>query len=263
MRRAPSSRPARAHGLRDGRRRPRAGARCRAGTARWRRRSPRPPRARPIGAARCAGGPGAACRCGDTGVGSVVAVPEIPVLRPQEAVLAAISPGGGHRARARRLRRVRRAAAGRCRPKVYLDVAPHGDFRAMPAKGGGLAILKWVTSFPGNPAAGLPVVMGMICVSSAVDGEPLALVDVRCGNRSAHRCGGGGGRAGAGARGRADGRASSAAGCTAPGRPAAWRPPSTGRACASTPIPRRAGRARRRARLGGRQPARTRWPATS
>jgi alanine dehydrogenase len=64
-------------------------------------------------------------------------------------------------------------------PKVYLDAAPNGDFRAMPAKGAGLAILKWVTSFPRNPEAGLPVVMGMICVSSAADGEPLALVDVR------------------------------------------------------------------------------------
>jgi len=49
----------------------------------------------------------------------------------------------------------------------------------MPAKGGGVAILKWVTSFPGNPRNGLPVVMGMICVSSAEDGRPLALVDVR------------------------------------------------------------------------------------
>jgi ornithine cyclodeaminase/alanine dehydrogenase-like protein (mu-crystallin family) len=64
-------------------------------------------------------------------------------------------------------------------PKVYLTVPPAGDFRAMPAKGGGLAILKWVTSFPGNPERGLPVVMGMICVSSAETGEPLALVDVR------------------------------------------------------------------------------------
>ena len=64
-------------------------------------------------------------------------------------------------------------------PKVYLDASPNGDFRAMPAKGAGLAILKWVTSFPGNPQAGLPVVMGVICVSSAADGEPLALVDVR------------------------------------------------------------------------------------
>jgi alanine dehydrogenase len=49
----------------------------------------------------------------------------------------------------------------------------------MPAKGAGLAILKWVTSFPRNPEAGRPVVMGMICVSSAADGEPLALMDVR------------------------------------------------------------------------------------
>src|SRR5687767_10391265 len=64
-------------------------------------------------------------------------------------------------------------------PKVYLEAPPGGDFRAMPALGGGLAILKWVTSFPGNPARGLPVVMGMICVSSADSGEPLALVDVR------------------------------------------------------------------------------------
>ena len=63
--------------------------------------------------------------------------------------------------------------------KTYLDASPHGDFRAMPARGAGLAILKWVTSFPGNPAAGLPVVMGVICVSSDADGELLALVDVR------------------------------------------------------------------------------------
>jgi alanine dehydrogenase len=64
-------------------------------------------------------------------------------------------------------------------PKVYLDASPAGDFRAMPAKGSGLAILKWVTSFPDNPQVGLPVVMGMICVSSSVDGEPVALLDVR------------------------------------------------------------------------------------
>jgi ornithine cyclodeaminase/alanine dehydrogenase-like protein (mu-crystallin family) len=62
-------------------------------------------------------------------------------------------------------------------PKVYLDAAPHGDFRAMPAKGGGLAILKWVTSFPGNRDRGLPVVRGLVCVSSAESGELLALLD--------------------------------------------------------------------------------------
>ena len=64
-------------------------------------------------------------------------------------------------------------------PKVYLDASPNGDFRAMPARGAGLAILKWVTSFPANPAAGLPVVLGRICVSSVATGEPLAVVDVR------------------------------------------------------------------------------------
>ncbi len=63
--------------------------------------------------------------------------------------------------------------------KLYLETPPGGDFRAMPARGAGLAILKWVTSFPGNPRVGLPVVMGMICVSSSEDGRPLALVDVR------------------------------------------------------------------------------------
>jgi ornithine cyclodeaminase/alanine dehydrogenase-like protein (mu-crystallin family) len=63
--------------------------------------------------------------------------------------------------------------------KVYLDAAPAGDFRAMPALGGRLAILKWVTSFPSNVERGLPVVMGVVCVSSAADGRPLALIDAR------------------------------------------------------------------------------------
>ncbi len=63
--------------------------------------------------------------------------------------------------------------------KVYLDAAPHGDFRAMPAMGEGLAILKWVTSFPGNSSVGRPVVYGTILVSDAGTGEPVALVDGR------------------------------------------------------------------------------------
>ena len=104
-------------------------------------------------------------------------MPELLVF-PQETVLRAIEPGEA-------IERVRDGFveyAGnewQMPPKVYLDASPKGDFRAMPAKGAGLAILKWVTSFPRNPEAGLPVVMGMICVSSAGDGEPLALVDVR------------------------------------------------------------------------------------
>jgi alanine dehydrogenase len=63
--------------------------------------------------------------------------------------------------------------------KVYLDSPPFGDFRAMPARGGGLALVKWVTSFPGNPARGLPTVTGVICLSDATNGEPLMLLDAR------------------------------------------------------------------------------------
>ena len=97
---------------------------------------------------------------------------------PQEAVLQALEPEEA-------IERVRdgfveyAGSEWQMPPKTYLDAFPHGDFRAMPAKGAGLAILKWVTSFPANPAAGLPVVMGVICVSSISDGRPLALVDVR------------------------------------------------------------------------------------
>jgi alanine dehydrogenase len=104
-------------------------------------------------------------------------VPVLPVFS-QEDVFAAISPSEA-------IECVREGfveyAAGQWQmpPKIYLEAPPGGDFRAMPARGGGLAILKWVTSFPRNPQAGLPVVMGMICVSSADDGEPVALVDVR------------------------------------------------------------------------------------
>jgi len=61
--------------------------------------------------------------------------------------------------------------------KVYLDSPPHGDFRAMPARGDGLALLKWVTSFPHNPQRGLPVVTGALLLSSAETGELLAIVD--------------------------------------------------------------------------------------
>jgi ornithine cyclodeaminase/alanine dehydrogenase-like protein (mu-crystallin family) len=62
-------------------------------------------------------------------------------------------------------------------PKVYVPAYPAGDFRAMPALGSGHALLKWVTSFPGNPAKGLPTVMGVVLVSSAEDGRLLALLD--------------------------------------------------------------------------------------
>jgi alanine dehydrogenase len=54
---------------------------------------------------------------------------------------------------------------------------PAGDFRAMPALGGGYALLKWVTSFPGNPALGLPTVTGVVLLSDAETGALRAVLD--------------------------------------------------------------------------------------
>jgi alanine dehydrogenase len=62
-------------------------------------------------------------------------------------------------------------------PKVYVPAYPAGDFRAMPALGAGHALLKWVTSFPGNPAKGLPTVTGLVLLSSAQDGHLVACFD--------------------------------------------------------------------------------------
>ena len=62
-------------------------------------------------------------------------------------------------------------------PKVYVTNYPAGDFRAMPAIGGGHALLKWVTSFPRNPARGLPTVTGLVVLSDAEDGRLLAVLD--------------------------------------------------------------------------------------
>jgi ornithine cyclodeaminase/alanine dehydrogenase-like protein (mu-crystallin family) len=61
--------------------------------------------------------------------------------------------------------------------KVYVTNYPAGDFRAMPALGGGHALLKWVTSFPGNPQHGLPTVSGIVLVSNAETGEHEALLE--------------------------------------------------------------------------------------
>jgi alanine dehydrogenase len=62
-------------------------------------------------------------------------------------------------------------------PKVYVPAYPAGDFRAMPALGGGHALLKWVTSFPGNPEVGLPTVTGLVLLSNASNGMPEAVLD--------------------------------------------------------------------------------------
>ena len=62
-------------------------------------------------------------------------------------------------------------------PKLYVTNYPAGDFRAMPALGGGHALLKWVTSFPGNPTRGLPTVTGLVLLSDAETGMLAAVLD--------------------------------------------------------------------------------------
>jgi alanine dehydrogenase len=102
-------------------------------------------------------------------------VAEIPVL-DANAVLGAVSP-------AEAIERTRlafeRHAMGEWAmpPKVYLDSPPNGDFRAMPARGEGFALLKWVTSFPLNSERGLPVVTGALLLSDAGTGELRAIMD--------------------------------------------------------------------------------------
>ena len=99
----------------------------------------------------------------------------VPVLAARD-VEAAISP-------ARAVEAVRDAFVAYARgewsmpPKVYVPAYPAGDFRAMPALGGGHALLKWVTSFPGNPARGLPTVTGLVLLSDASTGQLRAALD--------------------------------------------------------------------------------------
>jgi ornithine cyclodeaminase/alanine dehydrogenase-like protein (mu-crystallin family) len=99
----------------------------------------------------------------------------IPLFRARD-VEAAVSPG-------RAVEAVREAFVAYARdewsmpPKVYVPAYPAGDFRAMPALGAGHALLKWVTSYPGNPARGLPTVTGLVLLSDASDGRLLAVLD--------------------------------------------------------------------------------------
>ena len=99
----------------------------------------------------------------------------IPIF-DRETVLAAISP---EIAIQRTGLAFERHAAGEwvMPAKVYLDAPPNGDFRAMPARGDGLALLKWVTSFPHNAGRGLPVVTGALLLSDADTGTLVAIMD--------------------------------------------------------------------------------------
>jgi ornithine cyclodeaminase/alanine dehydrogenase-like protein (mu-crystallin family) len=104
-------------------------------------------------------------------------VPQLTVL-DHDSVLAAVSPAAA--IAATREAFLHHFHGEWVMPsKVYLQSPPYGDFRAMPARGGELALLKWITSFPGNPAHGLPTVSGVVCLSSAATGVPLAILDAR------------------------------------------------------------------------------------
>jgi alanine dehydrogenase len=100
---------------------------------------------------------------------------EIPVIS-REAVFAAIDPKTAIDRTREAFERFARGDWG-MPAKVYLESPPHGDFRAMPALGDGLALLKWVTSFPRNSSKGLPVVRGEVLLSDAGTGEELAVIE--------------------------------------------------------------------------------------
>src|SRR4051812_5842433 len=158
----------------------RAAAPCRAGTARSPPPRQRPPRATPpSGASRSAVAGARACRFVPSPREGIVAaaMPEMPAF-DHDTVLKAVTPLEA----IERVRDgfVRHAASEWEMPaKSYLMAPPNGDFRAMPARGSGLAMLKWICSFPVNPSKGLPAVMGVICISREEDGTPLALIDAQ------------------------------------------------------------------------------------
>jgi alanine dehydrogenase len=104
-------------------------------------------------------------------------VTAIPVLS-HDAVLAAVSPDQAIE-RTREAFVHHHAGAWAMPPKVYLESPGYGDFRAMPARGDDLAMLKWISSFPGNPERGLPTVLGVVVLSDATTSAPVALLDAR------------------------------------------------------------------------------------
>lgn len=67
-------------------------------------------------------------------------------------------------------------------PKVHLDLASHGLrgwMNAMPAylSPGGVMGLKWIGGFDGNPARGLPYLVGIIVLADAQTGHFLAIME--------------------------------------------------------------------------------------
>jgi alanine dehydrogenase len=102
-------------------------------------------------------------------------VPPVPVF-PAGPIEAALDPGDA--VEVVREAFVQHAQGSWVMPsKVYVSAPPDGDFRAMPAAGGGYAVLKWVNSFPNNPARALPTVSGVVLLSDAKTGELRAILD--------------------------------------------------------------------------------------
>ncbi len=104
-------------------------------------------------------------------------MPELALLN-FDTILAAVSPTGAIEATRDAFLRHHRGE-WTMPSKVYVENYPAGDFRAMPALGGDLAMVKWISSFPGNPASGLPTVSGVLVLSDANTGVPLAILDAR------------------------------------------------------------------------------------
>jgi alanine dehydrogenase len=63
--------------------------------------------------------------------------------------------------------------------KIYLDVAGHGDFRAMPAymPSSNTAGIKWVNVHPGNRDFNKPTVMASILLNNPATGELMSMMD--------------------------------------------------------------------------------------
>lgn len=63
--------------------------------------------------------------------------------------------------------------------KIYLDIAGHGDFRAMPAYVPSIdtAGVKWVNVHPDNPEHGLPTVMATILLNDPATGKVIAVME--------------------------------------------------------------------------------------
>jgi alanine dehydrogenase len=100
---------------------------------------------------------------------------DVPVL-DHAAVLAAVTPEAAIEAVRDAFVRHRRGE-WTMPAKVYLPSPGFGDFRAMPARGDGLAMLKWISSFPQNPARGLPTVIGLVVLNDAETSEPVMVLD--------------------------------------------------------------------------------------